>query len=914
MDSDGLERLQDILAGAMARPAQERAAFLDGACGDNADLRAEAGSLLDHQSMAGAFLETPAYSLIDGDFGDPHAGELQPGDALGDCRVISLLGEGGMGEVYLADDLKLERRVAVKLLKRRLDDGSLARRFRHERRVLAVLTHPNIARLYDGGTTPEGRSYLVMEYVDGERLDRFCERQGLGVTERLALFRKVCAAVAYAHQNLVVHRDLKPANIRVTPEGEPKLLDFGIAKLLDPEGVTAGQADVTLTLSAAMTPEYASPEQIKGETITTASDVYSLGVILYELLTGQRPYQLKSRRPDELARAICEEEPLRPSTMVGRTVPTGPTATVPPGKVAAVREPAAGRRRRLAGDLDNIVAKALRKEPARRYASVAALSDDLRRHCEGLPVSARKDTLSYRTGKFVRRNKVGVAAGALVILALVAGLVVTTLEARRADRRFEEVRRLAHSILFEVEPQLANLPGSIPVRGTLVNKALEYLDSLSREAGNRRDLRRELAAAYEKVGAVQGEPNQPNLGDYKGALTSYLKASDLRRVLAVDSRDLQAQHELASCKEHIGVVQFWSNQTAAAEQSLRAALTLRRRLVAAQPRSVEFRRGLASVLVRLGDIPGWNGQSAAALSFYRQAFPILQALAQERPQDTEVSLDLARCLENTADAQKYSGDAAGATKSLTSAEEIVTPLARREPNNSKVQTSLWYILYSETMGLLARKATDQALKIAPRMLGAAQSLARSDPENAATQHNLAISDEASGAALMQAQRWQEALAAFQAALAIDARFVANASANGDYQRACGVYHVEMGRAHVQLGEIALAEADAQAAQGLLESAVRLDPDNAVPIQDLVRAYEFRGDLCEQRSEGVQARQWFQRALEAIRSHATVDITASDLNDWTALREKLTAKTDPAIAPLPSPSQATASPLPSVQTR
>ena len=227
-----------------------------------------------------------------------------------------------MGEVYLADDVVLGRRVALKLIQRG-KGGTLLSHFRHERRVLAGLNHPNIAQLYGGAVTPEGRAYLVMEYVEGERLDKYCAARALPLAERLKLFRKICAAVSYAHQNLVIHRDLKPANIRVTPEGEPKLLDFGIAKLLEPEGSPG--MEPTATMSGALTPEYASPEQLRGEPITTASDVYSLGVVLYELLCGERPYLLKGRRPDELARAICEEDPPRASTVAGRGPTTDPT-------------------------------------------------------------------------------------------------------------------------------------------------------------------------------------------------------------------------------------------------------------------------------------------------------------------------------------------------------------------------------------------------------------------------------------------------------------------------------------------------------------------------------------------------------------------------------------------------------------
>ncbi len=431
------DRLHDLVADALDLPSGERVAFLTRACGDDAALLAEACALMEYDQSANTFLGRPAYMQVAGEhLGGIEAGSLAPGTMLGENRLLSLLGEGGMGEVYLAEDTKLERRVAVKLLKRRLDDASLARRFRHERKVLAALTHPNIARLYGGGVTPEGRSYLVMEYIEGERLDKFCEARKLGVTERLALFRKVCAAVSYAHQNLVVHRDLKPANIRVTPEGEPKLLDFGIAKLLDPEGDAARPPlDPTATLQGAMTPEYASPEQLRGETITTSSDVYSLGVVLYELLCGQRPFaHLKGRRPDELARAVCEEEPPRPSTVAGRKATTTTTTTTLTTATAATS-------RQLAGDLDNVVAKALSKEPARRYPSVLALSEDLRRHGEGLPVTARKDTLGYRTGKFVRRNKFGVTAAVIVTLALVFGLMATAWQAHVADQERDHARQ-----------------------------------------------------------------------------------------------------------------------------------------------------------------------------------------------------------------------------------------------------------------------------------------------------------------------------------------------------------------------------------------------------------------------------------------------------------------------------------------
>ncbi len=427
MSPESAARVAELLAAALTCPPEGRAAFLAHACGDDATLRAEIESLL--RLEVTDFLADPVRDLATDLLADSVQGELKPGDTLGDCRVISLLGIGGMGEVYLAEDTALGRLVAVKVIGQGRG-GSLLERFRHEQRVLAGLNHPNIARLYGGAVAANGRAYLVMEYVEGERLDEYCNTRGLSLAERLALFRQVCGAVMHAHRNLVVHRDLKPANIRVTPAGEPKLLDFGVAKLLDPDPTR--NEDLTVTMYGAMTPGYASPEQLRGDPITTSTDVYSLGVILYELLTGQRPFGHDYRRADELARAIGNQEPVRPSTVVSRR--TGETGALVCG------EPPARLRRHLEGDLDNIVVMALRRDPARRYASVAQFAEDIRRHGEGLPVLARQDTLGYRAGKFVQRNRTTVAAAALVLLALIGGLVATSWQARVAKQERDRAR------------------------------------------------------------------------------------------------------------------------------------------------------------------------------------------------------------------------------------------------------------------------------------------------------------------------------------------------------------------------------------------------------------------------------------------------------------------------------------------
>src|SRR5690349_5379644 len=514
-------------------PSDQRSGYLDRVCAEPS-LRQEVESLLSNHENAGDLLETPVRleSHPDHDAADPWIGKN-----IGPYQTISKIGEGGMGAVYRAvrvDDHYLKQ-VAIKLVRTGLGTGHYLRRFKNERQIMASLDHPNIARLLDGGATQEGLPYLVMEYIEGEEIDRFCDSHRLDTLQRLKIFRQVCSAVQYAHQNLVVHRDLKPGNILVMADGTPKLLDFGIAKLLDPE-LFFQTLDPVGTVLRAMTPEYASPEQVRGEPITTASDVYSLGVILYRLLTGHPPYQLDTRDPLTMARGISEIEPEKPSTVIDRVAEVrgsdGESRRVTPEQISDARnERTAILRRRLTGDLDNIVLKALRKEPARRYASAEQLSEDIRRHLQGLPVTATPDSLPYRAGKFVRRHKAGAAATVLVALAVIGGVATTLREARialreraRAERRFNDVRKLANSFLFEFDDAIRNLPGSTPARSLVVKRALQYLDGLAAEARGDRSLQLEIATAYLKVGAVQGDPMFPNLGDSKGSLESCLKA------------------------------------------------------------------------------------------------------------------------------------------------------------------------------------------------------------------------------------------------------------------------------------------------------------------------------------------------------------------------------------------------------
>jgi serine/threonine protein kinase/tetratricopeptide (TPR) repeat protein len=443
------ERLNQVFHAAVELAPEQRAGFLDYACSHDPGLRAEVERLVAAHERAGPFIEGPAIAEA-GPWLRDTTEPVPTGHRFGPYRVIREIGRGGMGAVYLAEraDGQFEQQVALKLIKRGMDTDLVLQRFRAERQILASLDHPNIARLLDGGTTEDGRPYFVMEYIEGEPLDEYADARRLSIPERLRLFLTVCGAVAYAHQGRVVHRDIKPLNILVTHQGVPKLLDFGIAKVLQ---TGADEPTSSVTGFRLLTPEYASPEQVEGRHATTVSDVYSLGVVLYEVLTGHSPYRSKSHEPADVVEAVRTTDPERPSTAVVRGGAEEDTRRRP--GLARDRAAATGAgstvrlSRRLRGDLDTIVLMALRKEPARRYQSVEQLAEDIRRHLEGLPVRARRDTVRYRAGKFLRRNRASIAtaalAGVLVLLPVAGFVAFYAATNRRSDPSLVETRVLA---------------------------------------------------------------------------------------------------------------------------------------------------------------------------------------------------------------------------------------------------------------------------------------------------------------------------------------------------------------------------------------------------------------------------------------------------------------------------------------
>lgn len=651
------QQIKPLLDAALRLEREERAAFLEQACGGDATLRQEVERFL-ARAEEGEALERPVLESLAG---------AEVGSRIGAYRIQGELGRGGAGTVYLAtrDDAEYHKRVAIKVLSWGAEFGDIVRRFRKERQIVAGIEHPNVARLLDGGSTEDGRPYFVMEYVEGSPIDRYCDSRRLSVRERLQLFLGVCSAVDLAHRNLVVHRDLKPGNILVTSDGVPKLLDFGIAKLLGPDP-SAGPSEATEPDARAMTPEYASPEQVRGDPITTASDIYSLGVLLYELLTGHRPYRLRSRQLPEIARAICEDEPIPPSAAAALTEERpdsgGSIRQVTPETVSRARsEGPWGLRRRLEGDLDSVVLMALRKEPQRRYGSVGQLAEDVQRVLEGLPVRARKATLAYRTSRFLRRHTLAVAAAVAVALSLASLSMVAVWQRDRA--RKEAVRAAAISAFLKEtlgsgDPALKG--GRAVTVAEVLGRAVGRIDaSFPDDPETAGELKYTLASTYSHLGLydeakqllrssldllarARGESDSsliPPLdslaavraeqGDDEEAERLYERALELARAFghdnAVEARILGHLATVYSRRRHYG----------AAEHLLGRALTIEQKVWASDPAK------LAEPLNNLAAVYANTGRYAEAEALLRRSLALREReLGPEHPTVATVRANL----------------------------------------------------------------------------------------------------------------------------------------------------------------------------------------------------------------------------------------------------------------------------------
>lgn len=713
-------QIRQTFDSALERTPRDRAAYLAVVCADDDELRREVESLLASHEQSDGFMAQPAANFSATQtlsLSDDDGAEYPEGYRVGPYQLHHCIGRGGMGSVWVAArvDHEYEKKVAVKMVKRGMNSTEILRRFRMERQVLAGLDHPNIARLIDGGSTPDGLPYLVMEYVEGTPIDQYCESHKSSVAERLRLFRAVCSAVQYAHQNLVVHRDIKPGNIMVTPENVPKLLDFGIAKLLHNE-VSPMAAAQTGFETRMMTLEYASPEQVRGEPITTAADVYSLGVLLYKLLTGKSPYEAQERSHAAMHYAICEREPRRPSTVVlGDSKGATRDQTQPLEVVGETPEKARKRlKKTLAGDLDMIILKALRKEPQRRYASVEQFSEDIRRYLEGLPVIARRDTLGYRSAKFIRRHAAGVTAATAIGLALIATTVVSYYYARQANRRFQEVRSLARFLLFDFDKAIQD-DGPTPTRKLVISKALDYLNRLQQEAGHDLSLQREIMNGYLQVGDVQNNLYHANLGDAAGAADSFQKAFEIaNRIYRGRPEDSKARYDVARASAKLGDLQAFGDRKEALHRYT-YALTQFETLAAMEGHNLNWQQDVMRVARKIGNIQFEMGDMPSALASYKRALQIAEGMqsieaASGKPVSADTRRELANCDNHYGETLAKNGAIDEGLAKLDKALDIYRDLLTANPENDRVRHSLISVHQVKGDVLLAAGRSNDAIQ------------------------------------------------------------------------------------------------------------------------------------------------------------------------------------------------------------
>jgi non-specific serine/threonine protein kinase/serine/threonine-protein kinase len=857
MQPERWSRLEQLYHAALEQEEDQRAAFLERSCADDDALRREVESLIAYGQRSGGIIDKPALEVVAALVAenlptpDSGAGDKLIGTRIAQYQIVEKLGAGGMGDVYRAvrADNEYDRHVALKLIRAGSYSAFFVNRFRNERQILASLDHPNIARLYDGGTTGDSVPYFVMELIEGEPLVAYCDNHRLSTIERVRLFLQVCSAVQYAHQHLIIHRDIKPDNILVTAEGVAKLMDFGIAKILDTD-TDAAQSDLTVTGLRAFTIGYASPEQIKGEPITTASDVYSLGVVLYELLTGHSPYRITSRAQHDMARAICEADPDKPSTAAGHPGQTldsdGNVLTVTPEWVSSCRNTSPDKlRRTLCGDLDQILLKALRKESQRRYGSAQDFANDLQSYTLGLPVSARSDTFSYRSGKFIRRNKISLTAAAVFVLIVMAGAVAIMREARiarmqeaRAEQRFESLRKLTNSLLFEFHDSIENLPGSTSARELVVRRALEYLEQIATEAHDDPATLRDLAAAYERIGRIQSEEGHPHTGGagaFQDAKELYEKALTIRQKLAASHpADLSLQLDLVGT---MLMVARMYEQLGALDQSLhlqQQRLEIEERLQA-QHDSEELRYNIAASLIGIGALKVWLGDYESAHDYEQRALAISQGLLDANPGSLRARRSLWRSHGWSAWALKFDRRFAQAADEYRKGLAISEQLAAQDPNNTDYQRLLISDNGNLCESLAYAGSFSEVRSHCQRAIAINEEMVKSDKKNVQALADLANSNMTMGLALYLMHSPREALVFEQRAASMyhglvvrDPDPLSNAIDNAESL-------IYLGRVEADLHRPVLARKDLEQAQEILEQLAKRSPQNRYYVNSLDEA-------------------------------------------------------------------------------
>jgi serine/threonine protein kinase/tetratricopeptide (TPR) repeat protein len=844
------------------------------------------------------------------------------GQTVGSYRLLRNIGRGGMGDVWVAErsDGRFEKQVAVKLLRVAVATDGGAGRFKREGRILAQLAHPNIAELIDAGVTADGRPYLVLEHVRGNPITEYCDDHKLSIGERIRLFLDVLSAVARAHASLVVHRDIKPSNVLVSDTGQVKLLDFGIAKLLPEKADIIMATQLTAEGIGALTPQFAAPEQITGATITTAVDIYALGLLLYLLLTGRHPVDASTTSAAELVKAIVEIEPLRPSDAV-----TSADSTTIAGQRSTTTDKL---RRQLRGDLDTIVGKMLKKNPAERYSSVISVADDLDRFLRQMPIAARPDTLSYRAAKFARRHRLGLALAALAVTGTAVAIIAVKREARRAEARFQQVRKLAHTVLFELNPEIENLSGSTKARELLVNTSLEYLDSLAKESGNDSGLQLELATAYAKIGDVQGNAKYSNLGHPDAALQSYDKAIAIAQKVR---RSPEALELIANTYSEIGSVQVMQlGLRTRGRESLRLAATIadslpsltgrpyyRERVLAygylgdideiydptraAEPLrhaldlSAEWSHEepgpeplfLSALFIReKADIFWGTGNLTAARDTLLQALDkIKQAMALDPANadgDRERVLILERLGLVSGDPDYFNlGDQHAATdwlyKDVQECEHRVTA----DPRDQRAQLDLGQAL-AELAGAYRDVEPQKARQLYERSLDTSNRALQTDPDDADILTWQSFARIWFATNLQRLGEYPRALTELSSAVNAAKRVVERDHASIPARQLLGIALYSRAHQLILDGDLQGAEHDLQQSEQVLATLRQENPKTLLFLRDLADCYKEQGQLAARRSDWQTAKLRYERSAD-LWSHWT-EIGSSSVYDQRRLQQ------------------------------
>ena len=810
MTPERWQQVKTALDDALNLGSAERSALLSRLAATDPGLHDEVESLLEAEENGDdSFLNVTPHAAL----GLEPLQRTMVGRRCGPYQLIEEIGVGGMGEVYKARrvDDEYQQQVAIKLVHGGPGSSFIGSRLRAERQILASLEHPNIARLLDGGTTEEGVPYLVMELIDGQPITEYCTRHNLDVAARLKLFIQVCSAVQFAHQRMVIHRDLKPGNVLVTQDGVPKLLDFGISKILEPGAITGDRAELTIATLGILTPQYASPEQLLGQAVTAASDVYSLGVLLHELLTGMRPYDVPDYALHEERVVMLGTEPKRPSLVAHRDI-----------------------QRHLRGDLDKIVLMALRREPERRYVTADQLAEDVRRHLEHRPVRARTPTTGYLLSRFFARHRLGASLTAVIVVGACIGVVAVLREARiaethraQADKRFNDVRKLANALIFDIDSSIRDVPGTGPSRKILIDTALQYLGSLSKEAEGNPELELETATAYQRLGDIQGS-FWASQDDYTGALASYQKALALLQ----SAEGSKATHTRASAQLHM-------------------------------------------MHLRLSDLLWVTGDVRGSLSYSELVVADSRAQLRSDPNDAQGRFLAALfVMDHGYKLFRMRGDSTAALASMREAIFDLEPLMRSRA--TAPVRRLLAVSYSKTSELLLHEkqfaeALDMNLK-SMRLFDILLAAAPADPDYRV---NAAAAQHYAAAALMNLGRLDEARKYEQTALGIVAALHAAEPGVSEFQGFVGM-------AHTALAEIVEREGHPEAAIPLLRDAVEELSASLIAgtRHPYIRYWKAKAEgqmgkalemlaandsrpAAQRAKDRAEARDWYQRALDSF---------------------------------------------------